>query len=241
MNRYCLVVVGGLLAGWGVTSAGFAQSVATNDLAPLSDEQLEQLKETEFAVLKAQVALARSQALATSMKTELKAAKEKLDVESLDLKAAKSESKAAQANVDIGAPAQPAVDPSAPAPTQGDRLRAANDKLSSAQRDYDTVKALVAWKEAALDQQQLDSESAENKLALAELKRDRARLAALQSAAAATTAKYRAGDLDSKLAKAQQRLDKVEVKRSTATTKAEQAKRTYEARTSAAPSDGGGN
>ncbi len=76
------------------------RSVDFADLAKLSEEGLQALKDTEFEVFLANVRLARARTAEDLARERLKAAEDNLDKERLNLKAAKADYKAAEANQD---------------------------------------------------------------------------------------------------------------------------------------------
>lgn len=212
-------------------AGAYDSSIAINDLSGLSDESIDALKDSEFAVLKAQVELARAQGQNSGLKAALKDANQKLDAKSLDLKAAKSEVKAAQANVDLKSVGTAAVnDPNNPYPHSQERLSKANARLESAQYESDTARALVSWKEAEIDRVDTMIEAREQAAEVASIKRDRDRVEAMQKEQVAAHSKYSEAELSKRLESAQQRFDKAEVKRSAAQIKADQAKNAYESR-----------
>jgi hypothetical protein len=212
-------------------AGAYDSSIAINDIAGLSDESIDALKDAEFAVLKAQVELARAQGQNNGLKAELKDANRKLDAKSLDLKAAKSEVKAAQANVGLKNVGTAAVnDPNNPYPESPERLSKANARLETAQYESDTARSLVAWKEAEIDRVDTLIAAREQAAEVASIKRDRARVEAMQKEQVAAHSKYSEAELSKRLESVQQRFDKAEVKRSEAKIKADQAKNAYESR-----------
>lgn len=81
-----------LVAAHSISYGGLLdRSVDFADLAKLSEEGLQALKDTEFEVFLANVRLARAKATEDLARERLKAAEENLDKERLNLKAAKAE------------------------------------------------------------------------------------------------------------------------------------------------------
>ncbi len=136
----------------------FQQSVELDDLAQLSPEGLEALKEEEYDALLARIQLADARAKESEASGALRTARRGLEVEQLDLKAARAEVKAARANID------------------SERIQAAAATELAAQRDIQRSEALAGWKKEAHKAAELAAESAEARVDFAEAKRDFSRV-----------------------------------------------------------------
>lgn len=211
--------------------AAVLADVPAADLAPLTDEAVAALTPTEMAVVAAEVQLARAQAQAEQAARHFREAKDKLKLELLDLKAAKSEAKAARAQVDFSRERKSSDVVAVEQRAEGDvdsRQVNASTRLQQAQDEYDRIERLAAWKEAEADAAEQTAELAEQALEIAQLERTQARIVALRSANAATAARYAKDQAASKLLTAREKLGIGQAKLTTSIAKRDQLKAGYE-------------
>lgn len=171
-------------------SAGlFQQSVELEDLAQLSQDGLEGLKEDEFDAILAKIQLAGAQAAESEAAGALRAARRDLEVEELDFKAAKAEEKAAKAN------------------RNESRLQAADQLLAAAKLDHERARAFESWKKAEFEAASKWEDAAEARVDLAEAKRDFTRVRLLAREGAPAAKNYELGEFSRRMLKRQAEYD----------------------------------
>ena len=187
-----LFMTGVILLAFSVSaSAGLLdRGVAYEDLALLSEEALNSLKETEFAVFLAEVKHAAARVEEEQAEKALKKAKERLNREKLNVKAAKAEIEAAKAK------------------QEKDRLEKAEGDMQSAQEGLKTAEMLVKWKEKEVDVRETRVKQGKLSLAAIEIKRDLARLSQLAAEKKLAARKYSQPDFEKKLRKLQEDMKK---------------------------------
>ncbi|UCG12661.1 MAG: hypothetical protein JSU72_19650 [Deltaproteobacteria bacterium] len=168
-------------------SAAFLKgSVEYKDLARLSGEGLQALKETEFSVFLANVRLAAARNAGEDAREALKKAENERENERLNLKAAEAEHKAAEAAQD------------------GDRLSKAKQSVERAKDAVKPAELLVKWRQKAFDASKAGVRKAKLALEVAETKRDMARIDRLVLEGVPTSKKYSRPDYEAKLKRVQQ-------------------------------------
>lgn len=173
-----------------VAQAGlFKNSVDLADLSEVSPEALESLRETEFAVFLAEVQLNTSKAAERRAAGGLKAANQTVDAETLDIKAAKAEQKAATANQDEL------------------RMTSAAARVASDQEDIETAKALRKWKAQEQEARQAEVAMMKSALDLAEARRDAARVQLLANENTPSSDKYDPAEFAKSVSKRQTEFD----------------------------------
>lgn len=206
-------------------------AIALADVALLSDSALQQLDSSELAVFKTQVKLARAQHQVNVAREELRGADRLRDTKELDLRAAKAEVKAAQANVALSKDAQTGVAEGLnnAEPEQQARLSSADTELQNTQRAIANGEALVNWKRAQLEAAETTVRTLEIAVEAAALERDKIRAEALaREQPAGIRGKYSAQDFAKRLERTQRNYQKQEERRVSASAKAEQARAKYQ-------------
>jgi hypothetical protein len=202
----------------GVASAAESR-VDLLELAQLSPESLESLRDTEFEVFRAHLMLKAGKQRESEARQSLSTVKRELQIEQLDLKAAKAEHKAAKANTD----------------TQ--RVSLADAALKNASRDRATAELLIEWKEKELRASRLAVDQSKLGLTLAEARRDLARAHALQSAQAPSAVNYPVAEYQKNAIKAQQAYDAALAKAEKMAAEADQFARKWQKRSGSEPLD----
>jgi len=199
---------------WAVHSVAYAQllgrSVEFGDLAQLSTNGVEALKETEFEVFRANVRVAAAKALENQAKSELKKAESNLESARLNVKAVKAEYKAAEAN------------------QEKERMDKAEKDLKKALETVNLAEMLVKWKSKEVDAQKTAVKKSDLALDLAEVKRDMARVNQLVAEKVPAANKYPASDYERKMKKIQENHKKASDKEKRESLEAEQLKSQYE-------------
>ena len=188
------------------------RSVDFADLAKLSDEGLEALKDTEFEVFLANVRLARAKAIEDLARERLKAAEESLDKERLNLKAAKAEYKAAEANQDA---------------ERMSNIEKTREKVKEAIK---TAELRVKWREKEVSARKTGVKKTKLGVELSENKRDLARISRLVTEKISSASKYSLTDYKNKQKKNQEDYQKAVDKEKREMLEAEQLKAQYEKR-----------
>ncbi len=168
----------------------FKDAVDVADLAQLSPEGLESLKESEFAAFVARVRLQAAKEREDQAQGALKAAQRNVSVQELDMKAAAAETKAAKANQDE------------------ERLAAAEILRRDARSDLEIAQAFETWKKDERAATRAAVKSAEARLDLAEAQRDHARIERLAAENVPASAKHDYTDSAKRVAKRQSDADK---------------------------------
>jgi hypothetical protein len=188
----------------------FRASVEYADLAQLSAEGLQALKETEFEVFLANVRLARAKTAEDQAQDYLRAAEDALNKERLDLKAAKAEYKAAEANQD------------------SQRMSKIEKTLEKVKEQIKIAELLVKWKEKEVSARKASVKKAKHAVELTEAKRDLARVSRLVAEKAPSSSKYSEADFEKKVKKAEDDHQKAIDKEKRELLVAEQLKAQYE-------------
>lgn len=177
MRKTIITTVLLALAAIGCEAALFKHSVDLADLSGIPREALLELEESEFEVFLAQVGFNTARAAERGAAGAAKAAERLLETETLDLKAAKAEVKAAKANQD------------------GERLLAAEAVLTAAELDERAAKQFLKWKKREREAREAEAKMAATALDLAESRRDLARVELLVRQGAPAAVKYDLSDL----------------------------------------------
>jgi hypothetical protein len=205
---FCLFI---LIAWHTPADAGFLKDkVNFADLAQLSAEGLEALKETEFEVFLANVELARAKDVEKRVEGELERAKHTLKTKELDLKAAKAEYEAAKANQDEG------------------RIKKAEEAVKRAREDVESAELRVKWKQKVVKARSVAVKKAKLAVDLAEAKRDLARVSRLAMEKATSAKKYSMKDYQDRVRKIQEKYEAAAKKERRQIQDAEQLKAQYE-------------
>jgi len=176
-----------LVAAHSISYGGLLdRSVDFADLAKLSEEGLQALKDTEFEVFLANVRLARAKATESLARERLKAAEETLDKERLNLKAAKAEYKAAEANQDA---------------ERMSNIEKTREKVKEAIK---TAELGVKWREKEVSARKTGVKKAKLGVELSENKRDLARISRLVTEKISSANKYSLADYKNKQKKNQE-------------------------------------
>jgi flagellar biosynthesis GTPase FlhF len=202
-----------LVAAHSISYGGLLdRSVDFADLAKLSEEGLQALKDTEFEVFLANVRLARAKATEDLARERLKAAEENLDKERLNLKAAKAEYKAAEANQDA------------------ERMSNVEKTREKVKEAIKTAELGVKWREKEVSARKTGVKKAKLGVELSENKRDLARISRLVTEKISSANKYSLADYKSKQKKNQEDYQKAMDKEKREMLEAEQLKAQYEKR-----------
>ena len=202
-----------LVAAHSISYGGLLdRSVDFADLAKLSDEGLQALKDTEFEVFLANVNLARTKTAEGLVQDSLKAAEDDLDKERLNLKAAKAEYKAAAANQDSA------------------RMSNVEKTLEKVKEAIKTAELLVKWREKEVSARKTGVKKAKLEVELSENKRDLARISRLVTEKVSSASKYSLADYKNKQKKIQEAYQKAVDKGKREMLEAEQLKAQYEKR-----------
>lgn len=157
-----MVVLPILAFGYSGTNAGlFKEDVDLADLAQLSAESLEPLKDSEFKVILMKINHAGAKVLERKAREDLKASKLTLDAKNLRLKSTEADVKAAKATQNQS------------------QVKAAEEALRTAKKDLEHAKMRIKWKEKEVDVQKTGVEKAKLAVSLAETERDVARVSKL--------------------------------------------------------------
>ncbi len=185
-------------------------AVKLEHMVGLSPEGLDSLKDSEHAVLVAQVALERAKLAASRAEDDVKAAKRAMDTDQLDVKAARAEEKAARANKD------------------DNRLAVARLQTAAAEEKLQVAKAHVDWKEQIEKAYKEEVDRAKAALDLTEAQRDVARVRKLVQENVPEAGNYSVGEFENRVRKRQKDLDNAARKVERQWTKAEQLEQAYE-------------
>ena len=188
------------------------RSVDFADLAGLSEEGLQALKDTEFEVFLANVKFARAKAAEGLAQDSLKAAEDDLDKERLNLKAAKAEYKAAEANQDA------------------ERMSNVEKTLEKVKEAIKTAELLVKWREKEVSARKTGVKKAKLEVELSENKRDLARISRLVTEKVSSASKYSLADYENKQKKIQEDYQKAVDREKREMLEAEQLKAQYQKR-----------
>ncbi len=191
-------------------SAFLKDSVEYGDLAQLSAEGLEALKDTEFKVFMANVSLAGTRNTEKAAEVELKGARRTLENKGLDLKAAKAEYEAGKAN------------------QEEERMKKAEEAMRRAREQVEMTEMLVKWKQKAVKARSAGVQKAKLAVDLAEAKRDLARVSRLVLEKVSSANKYSIRDFEDKVKKTQVKYEAATKKESREIQEAEQLKAQYE-------------
>lgn len=202
-----------LVAAHSISYGGLLdRSVDFADLAKLSEEGLQALRDTEFEVFLANVRLARAKATEDLARERLKAAEENLDKERLNLKAAKAEYKAAQANQDT------------------ERMGNVEKTREKVKEAIKTVELGVKWREKEVSARKTGVKKAKLGVKISENKRDLARISRLVTEKISSASKYPLADYKNKQKKNQEDYQKAMDREKREMLEAEQLKAQYEKR-----------
>ena len=202
-----------LVAAHSISYGGLLdRSVDFADLAKLSEEGVQALKDTEFEVFLANVRLARAKTTEGLARERLKAAEENLDKERLNLKAAKAEYKAAEANQDA------------------ERMSNVGKTREKVKGAIKTAELLVKWREKEVSARKTGVKKAKLGVKLSENKRDLARISRLVNEKISSASKYPLADYKNKQKKNQEDYQKAMDKEKREMLEAEQLKAQYEKR-----------
>lgn len=202
-----------LVAAHSISYGGLLdRSVDFADLAKLSEEGLQALKDTEFEVFLANVSLARAKTEEDVARDSLKAAEDNLDKERLNLKAAKAEYKAAQANQDA------------------ERMSNVEKTLQKVKEAIKTAELGVKWREKEVNARKTGVKKAKLGVELSENERDLARISRLVTEKISSANKYSLADYKSKQKKNQEDYQKAMDKEKREMLEAEQLKAQHEKR-----------
>lgn len=207
MGVFIFVIASYSAAAW---AGFFDETVDYVDLAQISPAGLETLKDTEFEVFLANVKLAEAKGALKMAQGALETARRVLDTKSLDLKAAQAESKAAKATQD------------------SKRMNAAEALLRHAREDSNTAMMLVDWKKAELKAQKAGVDKAKRAVALAEAKRELARVSRLAAEKASSADKYAVPKFEINLKKREEAYRKADGKVKLLTAEAQRLKTEFE-------------
>ena len=150
----------------------FGDGVNFEDLSYLSPQALETLKDAEFKVFLAEVNLGGAKVLEKRTKEHFKAANHTYDSKNILLKTARKDFKATGSS-----------------PDQAKRT-SAEKGLADAQKNFDTARALIEWKEKEVSVREAGVKKAKAALELAEAERDFARASKLIAEKAPSAGKY---------------------------------------------------
>lgn len=164
-------------------AAIFGDDVNLSDLAQLSPEALNSLKDSEFAVFRAKVKHAGAVEAEKKFREQVKSVKTMLDARSLELRAAKTELKEIEQK------------------SAGKKYKEAEEKVAAAQRQYDTVRLHAQWKEKELDIRAAVGEKEKQAVSVAEAERDLARVATLYEQGVLSAKNYNIDDVKKRLEK----------------------------------------
>ena len=202
-----------LVAAHSISYGGLLdRSVDFADLAKLSEEGLQALKDTEFEVFLANVSLARAKTEEDVARDSLKGAEDNLDKERLNLKAAKAEYKAAQANQDA------------------ERMSNVEKTLQKVKEAIKTAELGVKWREKEVNARKTGVKKAKLGVELSENERDLARISRLVTEKISSANKYSLADYKSKQKKNQEDYQKAMDKEKREMLEAEQLKAQHEKR-----------
>lgn len=200
-----------LVAAHSISYGGLLdRSVDFADLAKLSEEELQALKDTEFEVFLANVRLARAKTAEDLARDSLKAAEGNLDKEHLNLKAAKAEYKAAEANQDA------------------ERMSNVEKTREKVKEAIKTAELRVKWREKEVNARKTGVKKAKLGVELSENKRDLARITRLVTEKVSSASKYSLADYKNKQKKIQEAYQKAVDKGKREMLEAEQLKAQYE-------------
>ena len=161
----------------------FSQSVDFSDLAQLSSEGLQTLKETEFAVFLKQVKVAGAQSDLKKAQGALKAANTELKTKKSDVTAAESKRNEARKNQDA----------------KGTDL--AETILKEVERNFARAEVFHAWKQQEVKARKATLKRAKLDLDIAEAEREEARISRLAAEKVPGTANYSTEDSKKSLKK----------------------------------------
>lgn len=178
-----------ILAASSVEAGLFKNSVDLADLAEVSAESLEVLRDSEFEAFVAQIGLTAARASERIAEGAEKAAARILETENLDLKAAKAELQAAKSNKDT------------------ERMATGATVLSRAETDQRRAKLFREWKDADTAAKRAAVKAAASRLDLAEANRDLERARLLVREKATSGFKYDLADLGKSVSKRQKEFD----------------------------------
>lgn len=202
-----------LIAAHSISYGGLLdRSVNFADLAELSEEGLQALKDTEFEVFLANIRLARAKTTEDLAQDSLKAAEDKLHKERLNLKAAKAEYKAAEGNQDT------------------ERMSNVEKTLEKVKEAIKTAELGVKWREKEVSARKAGVKKAKLGVELSENKRDLARISRLVAEKVSSAGKYSLADYENKQKKIQEDYQKAMDKEKREMLEAEQLKAQYEKR-----------
>ena len=202
-----------LVAAHSISYGGLLdRSVDFADLAELSEEGLQALKDTEFEVFLANVKLARAKTAEDLAQDSLKAGEDNLDKERLNLKAAKAEYKAAEANQDA------------------ERMSHVEKTLEKVKESIKTSELCLKWRKKEVVARKAGVKKAKLGVELSENKRDLARISRLVAEKVSSASKYFLADYENKQKKIQENHQKAMDKEKREMLEAEQLKAQYEKR-----------
>ena len=180
------------------------------DLAKLSAEGLEALKETEFKVFLAKVKLFRAKDAEKQAGGDLKGVKGTLEAKGLDLKAAKAEYEAAKANQD------------------GERKKKAEEAIGRVRGEVEAAGLLVKWKEMVVKARSAGVKKEKLAMDLAEAKRDLARVSRLAAEKVSSANKYSVKEYEDMVKNTEEKHEAAAKKERGDIQEAEQLKTQYE-------------
>jgi hypothetical protein len=191
-------------------------SIRVSDLVGLRDDQLDALQAPEFAALRAEVAYEGAKLNHGRLQGYVGEAKERRKVAQLNVKAAQSESEAAERErrfraEELRSPVVGQVQERARA-GQPDRHLVARTRLERSEVERRQADLYLEWRARELKAADAFVDVTRERAAVADLERDIRRVGALSAAGAPASQKYDARKLDKKLASAQAKLGKRDVK-----------------------------
>ena len=163
----------------------FEDQVKMSDLAQLSDEGIQTLKQTEFDVFLAQIAHTRAELKVESAEAALKEAKTSLEKELLNIRAAKAEIKAAEAHQD------------------SQRKHDAEKVLKEAEKTVEISEVFHQWKQKELKICQTEEKMKKILLHSAKAKRELARISMLAAEKLPFAHNYSTEDYEKRVKKIQ--------------------------------------
>ena len=210
MRKIFITLMMSLLVYSGVEAAAFKETVDLADLAQLSPELLETLKDSEFKVLLGKIELARTQVMEQKTIQMLKSAKLERDSKKFRLKAAHAEIKDAKAASDRG------------------KIDAAERTLNIAKNELEVAKTLVKWKERKVDAAESGVERAKAALSVREAERELIWASKLKEQKVPASAHYIIPELKKKLENKQKGFEAAVRKEKKKTLEANKLKTEYE-------------
>ena len=210
MRKTFISLMMALLVYHGVEAAAFKDAVDLADLAQLSPEALETLKDAEFKVLLGKIELASTQEMEQKTRQVIKSAKLERDSKKFRLKAAQAEIKDAKAASDRV------------------KIDAAEKTLNIAKNELEVAKTLVKWKDRKVDAAEAGVERAKAALSVREAERELIWASKLKEQKVPAAAHYIIPELKKKLENKQKDFEAAVRKEKKKTLEANKLKTEYE-------------